>query len=96
MSDDDLSISDQKDWAAGVPAAVHALGHGTRRMGVRRMIATLRDVNQDGGFDCPGGAWPEPNNRHNAEFCENGVKALAAEATTKRCDRTFFAAHSID
>ncbi|MEM8621651.1 MAG: FdhF/YdeP family oxidoreductase [Actinomycetota bacterium] len=96
MTDDDLSISDQKDWAAGVPAAVHALAHGTRRMGVRRMIATLRDVNQDGGFDCPGCAWPEPNNRHIAEFCENGVKALAAEATTKRCDRTFFAAHSID
>ena len=61
---------------------------------------TLRLLNQRDGFDCPGCAWPEPREvdggkRRAAEFCENGAKAVAEEATTRRLGPEFFAAHSL-
>jgi molybdopterin-dependent oxidoreductase alpha subunit len=56
--------------------------------------ALLR-ANQDGGFDCPGCAWPDRNPHSTFEFCENGVKAVAAEATAKRLGADFFAAHPV-
>ncbi|HMQ26765.1 MAG TPA: FdhF/YdeP family oxidoreductase, partial [Acidimicrobiales bacterium] len=57
----------------------------------------LLKVNQADGFDCPGCAWPEggPSERSHAEFCENGMKAVAEEATTRRIGREFFAAHPV-
>jgi molybdopterin-dependent oxidoreductase alpha subunit len=55
----------------------------------------LLKVNQDGGFDCPGCAWPEPEHKSSFEFCENGAKAVAAETTSKRVTPAFFATHSI-
>jgi molybdopterin-dependent oxidoreductase alpha subunit len=64
-------------------------------MGVRRTASTLSRLNQKHGFDCPGCAWPDPGHRSPAEFCENGVKAVAEEATLRRVDRDFFAAHPI-
>jgi molybdopterin-dependent oxidoreductase alpha subunit len=59
--------------------------------GARAMLRT----NQDHGFDCPGCAWPDRNPNSTFEFCENGVKAVAAEATAKRVTREFFAAHTV-
>src|SRR5690606_32444195 len=56
---------------------------------------TLARVNQPHGFDCPGCAWPEPGHRSPAEFCENGAKAVAEEATLRRVTPEFFARHSI-
>lgn len=56
---------------------------------------TLLRANQPTGFDCPGCAWPDKNPHSTFEFCENGVKAVAAEATAKRIDRNFFAEHSV-
>jgi molybdopterin-dependent oxidoreductase alpha subunit len=53
-------------------------------------------VNQPGGVDCPGCAWPEPDGeRSHFEFCENGAKHVADEATTKRVTPEFFAQWSI-
>ena len=55
-------------------------------------------MNQADGFDCPGCAWPdpaEPGERSSFEFCENGAKAVAWEATKKRCDPAFFAKHTV-
>ena len=66
------------------------------QMGVRRTALTLLRVNQPTGFDCPGCAWPDPGHTHVAEFCENGAKAVAEEATLRRVDRVFFARHGID
>ncbi|WP_241193717.1 FdhF/YdeP family oxidoreductase, partial [Streptomyces sp. ADI98-12] len=43
----------------------------------------------------PGCAWPEPDKRHAAEFCENGAKAVAEEATLRRVTPAFFAEHSV-
>jgi molybdopterin-dependent oxidoreductase alpha subunit len=57
--------------------------------------ATLLRMNQPEGFDCPGCAWPDPKHTSSFEFCENGAKAVAWEATAKRCTPEFFAAHSV-
>jgi molybdopterin-dependent oxidoreductase alpha subunit len=83
--------------AAGLPGVGHALARSWERMGPRRAVRTLRLVNQDHGFDCPGCAWPEPppGDRSAAEFCENGAKAVAEEATRRRVTREFFAAHPL-
>ena len=56
----------------------------------------LSHANQKGGFDCPGCAWPDPDDERSAfEYCENGAKAVAEEATTRRVDPEFFAAHPV-
>ena len=64
-------------------------------MGMSRTVRTLKMVNQQEGFDCPGCAWPDPSHRTTFEFCENGAKAVADEATTRRVTPEFFAKHSI-
>ena len=56
---------------------------------------TLLSANQPDGFDCPGCAWPDRNHASTFEFCENGVKAVAAEATARRVTREFFAQHTV-
>ena len=56
---------------------------------------TMLQANQPKGFDCPGCAWPDRNHHSTFEFCENGVKAVANEATSKRVMRDFFAKHSV-
>ena len=54
-------------------------------------------MNQADGFDCPSCAWRDPaaERPQHAEFCENGAKAVAWEATRKRVDAAFFAAHPV-
>ncbi|HEY1960730.1 MAG TPA: FdhF/YdeP family oxidoreductase [Polyangiaceae bacterium] len=82
--------------AAGVGAAISSL-EVTRSMGLVRGARTLLHLNQHDGFDCPGCAWPEPEGERNTfEFCENGVKHVADEATPLRIDREFFALHSLE
>ncbi|MGK5531132.1 FdhF/YdeP family oxidoreductase [Streptomyces sp. URMC 129] len=93
--EDALEVSAPKDWAAGIPAVTHALRMGYDQMGVRRTALTLLKVNQKDGFDCPGCAWPEGDHRSVAEFCENGAKAVAEEATVRRVTPAFFAAHPV-
>ncbi|MFJ4676122.1 FdhF/YdeP family oxidoreductase [Kitasatospora sp. NPDC088783] len=81
--------------AAGLPAIGHTLRMAADQMSPGRVLATLRRVNQPGGFDCPGCAWPEPDKPHLAEFCENGAKAVAEEATERRITPAFFAEHPV-
>lgn len=88
-------VSEPQHAAAGIPAIGHTLRVAQRQMGVRRTALTLLRVNQKDGFDCPGCAWPEGDHRHKAEFCENGAKAVAEEATLRRVTPEFFAAHSV-
>jgi molybdopterin-dependent oxidoreductase alpha subunit len=94
-SEDRVRSGDRKHSAAGLPAVAKALAISQAQMGVRRMALTLARVNQADGFDCPGCAWPDPDHRSHAEFCENGAKAVAEEATLRRVDRSFFAEHPI-
>jgi molybdopterin-dependent oxidoreductase alpha subunit len=70
--------------AAGLPAVLSSLRVTSRESGLVRGTRSLLKVNQPEGFDCPGCAWPDPQDRHVAEFCENGAKAVAWESTTKR------------
>lgn len=81
--------------AAGLTAIAHTLRMAQEQMGVARTARTLLKVNQKDGFDCPGCAWPEGDKRHLAEFCENGAKAVAEEATVRRVTPEFFAAHPV-
>lgn len=90
-----LRVSSPKEVAVGVPAVLHALKIAQEQMGLVRSAETLLRVNQKDGFDCPGCAWPEPGKRHVAEFCENGAKAVAEEATIRRVPPEFFAEHSV-
>ncbi|GIG63775.1 FdhF/YdeP family oxidoreductase [Phytomonospora endophytica] len=93
--DEEVTVTGPKTVAAGIPGVTAGLAAGLREMGVVRSAGTLRRVNKVDGFDCPGCAWPEPAHRHPAEFCENGAKAVAEEATVKRVGPEFFAAHSL-
>ncbi|MEV0980445.1 FdhF/YdeP family oxidoreductase [Streptomyces sp. NPDC049915] len=88
-------VAEPKRAAAGLAAIGHTLRMAQQQMGVKRTMLTLLSVNQKDGFDCPGCAWPEPDHRHKAEFCENGAKAVAEEATLRRVTTEFFAAHPV-
>ncbi|MEX2234928.1 MAG: FdhF/YdeP family oxidoreductase [Cyclobacteriaceae bacterium] len=76
--------------AAGFGALTSSLKHILHERAVSPGVAALLRMNKPGGFDCPGCAWPDPKNPSAFEFCENGVKAIAAETTTKRLTRDFF------
>ena len=68
--------------AAGLSSIWETVHRGARDMGVKRSLKTLLKLNQKDGFDCPSCAWPDPDDdRKTAEFCENGAKAVASEAT---------------
>ncbi|MFB8007649.1 FdhF/YdeP family oxidoreductase [Nocardia sp. NPDC056000] len=91
-----LTVTPPKTEAAGVKAVTVALERAVEEMGVIRTARTLTRLNQRHGFDCPGCAWPEPTGtRRPAEFCENGAKAVAEEATLRTVTPAFFAEHSI-
>ncbi|MFC7220151.1 FdhF/YdeP family oxidoreductase [Streptomyces polyrhachis] len=94
---DQLTVTPPKEWAAGVPAVVHAIQYSLRENSARRTALTLLNINQTKGFDCPGCAWPEPapGKRHKNEYCENGAKHINDEATTRRVTADFFREHSI-
>src|SRR5215203_712698 len=82
--------------AAGVKAVMVSLQRGLTYMGAVRTAAALARLNQRNGFDCPGCAWPEEHGgRKFAEFCENGAKAVAEEATKRVVTPEFFARHPV-
>ncbi len=76
--------------AGGLEALRSTALHTLRDPGLRRGIRALSVLNQERGFDCPGCAWPDPSERSAAEFCENGAKAVAHEATTRKLTAQFF------
>ncbi len=90
-------ITEPETVATGVPAVITTMRRSIDQMGTTKTARTLLKVNQPKGFDCPGCAWPEPppDDRKHAEFCENGAKAIAEEATAARADRSFFAEHRV-
>ena len=90
-----LRLGKVKKKAAGIPAVVSSGKHSLKKMGITRTIKSLAMVNQKSGFDCPGCAWPDPEHRTHFEFCENGAKAVADEATKARVGPDFFKKFSI-
>jgi len=93
----DLKIRQPMQIAAGTQGVYHALKHNFNEMGVTRSMTALLKMNQKDGFDCPSCAWPDPEEPSKiAEYCENGAKALADEATTSRVGKEFFAKYSVE
>lgn len=92
----DVLVTGAKHEAAGVKAVMVSMQRGLEQMGPVRTAAALSRLNQRHGFDCPGCAWPEEHGgRKLAEFCENGAKAVAEEATKRRVTPEFFARNSV-
>ena len=83
--------------AGGIPAVLSAAKYTFKEMGAVRGTRTLLQLNQKQGIDCPGCAWPEPDGeRSHFEFCEEGAKHVADEATTKRVTPEFFKQWSVN
>ncbi|MEE8124843.1 MAG: FdhF/YdeP family oxidoreductase [Nitrospirales bacterium] len=93
----ELHVNAPSTWAGGIPAILTSLKHTTHEMGLFRGGQALLNLNQKEGFDCPGCGWPDPDgDRAITEFCENGVKAVAHEATQKVITEAFFQQWSIE
>jgi molybdopterin-dependent oxidoreductase alpha subunit len=97
-TEDHLRVAPPETKAAGLSsvrsAFAHMLKHGHS---IPSAIRILGHMNQADGFDCPGCAWPDPDDRATlTEFCENGAKAAAWETTRHRLDWRFFQRYSID
>ena len=94
---ENIKITSPKNKAAGAPAVLSSMRHIYTELNLSNAVSTLFDVNQTKGFDCPGCAWPDPKHRSGlGEYCENGAKAIAEEATSKRVTPDFFAKHSVE
>ncbi len=92
-----LRVESAPSHAGGASAVASTFRHGLREMGAIRSIRILSRLNQKDGFDCPGCAWPDPDGRRSAvaEYCENGAKAVAEEATRRQVTPAFFRSWSV-
>lgn len=73
-------------WGALKQVALSVFREKLADQGARLLLKQ----NQPDGFDCPGCAWPDREHTSTFEFCENGVKAVSAEATSKRATPELF------
>ena len=98
INEDDLVVTEPKRSAAGVEAVMVSMKRGFAEAGVSRTLRSMLRINQRGGFDCPGCAWPESitGARKPAEFCENGAKAIAEEASARTVTPEWWAKHPIN
>jgi molybdopterin-dependent oxidoreductase alpha subunit len=93
---DAIRISHPAHVAAGLTAILKSAEFTLKEPGLVRGVNALAHLNQFDGIDCPGCAWPDPDHdRSLNEYCENGVKAIAEEATSKRCTPDFFRSWSL-
>jgi len=81
-----------------MPAVISTLKHIVGEAGLMRGMKALTKLNKKDGFDCPSCAWPDPDDDRSGlgEYCENGARAVAEEATTKRLDVSFFNQYSVE
>ncbi len=93
---DSVRIEDAAKVAAGLPSVFKAVEFTLKEPGLIRGAAALSRLNQFDGTDCPGCAWPDPDGHRSLnEYCENGVKAIAEEATSRRVTPDFFRQWSV-
>jgi molybdopterin-dependent oxidoreductase alpha subunit len=97
LEDQAPSLENAPTAAGGLSAAVQSLRVSLRQLGPVRTYDAWRQVNQIDGFDCPSCAWADsPGEQHHIlQFCENGAKAFADDASTQLCQPSFFAQHSV-
>lgn len=93
----DLKLTPVEKKAAGIPAVLAVFSDLFEEKAVVRAGRALFKVNQMEGFDCPSCAWPDPDDERSVlgEYCENGAKAVAEEATSKRVTPQFFKENSV-
>lgn len=92
-----LQVKEPIQTAAGFLGVKEALKHSFKEMGIVNSMRSLLEMNQEDGFRCPSCAWPVPEHPSKiAEYCENGAKALADEATREHIGAEFFKAHSVE
>src|SRR3954469_11535595 len=93
-----LKLTKPKQVAAGIPAVLSSARHVFGEMDLARGIKALMALNQKDGYDCPGCAWPDPDDERSSlgEYCENGIKAIAEEAQKKKLTAGFFKKHSVE
>jgi len=93
---DDIAVGQRNQVAGGATAIKEALSFALGEAGIVRGVSALYRLNQFDGVDCPGCAWPDPDDhRSRNEYCENGAKAIAEEATSKRITPEFFKQWSV-
>lgn len=94
----DLHRTAPEDAAAGMAGVYSGLKFVLNELPLGRGIKALSKLNQKNGFDCPGCAWPDPDGERSSlgEFCENGIKAIAEEATNRKLTAEFFRTHSVN
>jgi len=92
-----LKLGKIKKSAGGLPAVASAIRQVAGEAGLVRGWKALKKLNQKDGFTCPSCAWPDPDDERKSftEYCENGAKAIAEEATSKKLDAGFFAKHTV-
>ncbi len=92
-----IRLKEVPKTSAGLKAIASALSHIKDEVGIKKGVQLLSKLNQKDGFDCPGCAWPDPDDKRAflAEYCENGAKAVAEEATKNKVSPLFFATHSV-
>ena len=96
IENESLRIVHPSKLAAGLKGVTTSFRHTLSQSGIKGTIQTMKTVNRFDGFDCPGCAWPDPDDhRSGFEFCENGAKAFAAEATSRRITTEFFTQYSV-
>ncbi|HMI66219.1 MAG TPA: FdhF/YdeP family oxidoreductase [Cyclobacteriaceae bacterium] len=87
-----------KKAAVGIRAVLSAGKTVFAEAGVVRGLTALWHLNKKGGFDCPSCAWPDPDDERSgiAEYCENGARAVAEEATVKKLTPSFFSKNAVE
>jgi len=92
-----ISLSAPKQYAAGIPAILSSLKFIRKEVGVAKGFKLLKAMNQLGGFDCPGCAWPDPDDKRAllSEYCENGAKAISEEYAKLKANPAFFLKHTV-
>jgi molybdopterin-dependent oxidoreductase alpha subunit len=81
----------ERERPAGGLAAIGGSLRAVARTSPWRAVQALWRLNQEGGFNCPGCAWPEEAARTRIDWCENGAKHVAHEVTSRRAGAEFFA-----
>lgn len=95
FSDADIEISAPQTHAVGIEGVYHSMEPAIKQMGLARTAKLMTSINHKDGFDCMSCAWPDPDHRKVAEFCENGAKAVTWEATPLKIEHSFWQEHSL-
>jgi molybdopterin-dependent oxidoreductase alpha subunit len=83
--------------ATGAEAVLSSFRHVFGQANLWRGNRALFKLNKKDGYDCPSCAWPDPDGHRSpiAEYCENGAKAVADEATTHTASPVLFQRYAV-